>query len=216
MKKRICISLFCFVALTARCQFIDTLQSVINRKGSFSFSFNTRDSYISNDYANIFAFNIGVCFAKKFTIGGGLNSLSSAIYNTQSIDGQTQYGRLNFFYFSYFLEYIKTLSKHWRLDFSTSIGLGNASLQYAEKNQIITEDNRTIIPLEPQVELDYNFNKYVGISTQVGYRYMLVNSTLLDYNLNSITYAAGLFISPLDIFAALFPRTKLAKMIEEN
>jgi hypothetical protein len=215
VKKLICISLFCFVALTARCQFIDTLQSVIDRKGSFSFSFNTRDSYISNDYANIFAFNIGVCFAKKFTIGGGLNSLSSAIYNTQIINGQTQYGRLSFFYFSYFVEYTKTFSKHWRLDFSTSIGIGNAYLQYTEGSKAIIENNKTIIPFEPQVELDYNFNKYVGISTQVGYRYMLVNNTLLAYNFNSITYAAGIFISPLDIFAALFPRTKLAKMIEE-
>lgn len=77
------------------------------------------------------------------------------------------------------------------------------------------EGNRTIIPLEPQIELDYNFNKYVGLYTQVGYRYMLVNNNLLNYNFNSVTYSVGVLIYPLEIYAGLFPRTKLAHLIED-
>lgn len=123
-------------------------------------------------------------------------------------------GKLNFSFFSYFVEYIVTLSKHWRIDIPVSIGIGSASLQYIENKQTIIQDNKTIIPLEPQVELDYNFNKYFGLYTQVGYRYMLVNNKLLNYNFNSVTYSVGVLIYPLEIFAGIFPRTKWAKMIE--
>lgn len=159
---------------------------------------------------------VGVCFDKKFTIGGGINTLSSSIFHTKYQDGDTLKGKLGFFYFSYFVEYIMTLSKHWRIDIPVSIGIGNASIQYTENKQPVTENQKIIIPLEPQVELDYNFNRYVGLYTQVGYRYMLVHNKLLDYNFNSVTYSVGILIYPLEIYAGIFPRTKLAKSIREG
>ena len=216
MKKFICIFLFCSIAFGARCQFIDTLQSAIERKGNFSFCFNTRNSFISGNDATIFGYMVGVCFGKKFTIGGGINSLSSTIYHTKYENGDTLKGKLNFFFFSYFVEYIMTLSKHWRVDIPVSIGIGNASLQYTLNKKITTEDNRAIIPLEPQVEVDYNFNKYCGLYTQGGYRYMIVNNRLLGYDFNSVTYSVGVLVYPLEIYAGLFPRTKWAKMIESG
>jgi len=201
-------------ALSARCQLIDTIQNAIERHGSFSFCFNTRNSYIGNNSANIFGFNVGVCFGKKFTIGGGFNSLSSAIYETKYVGKDTIKGKLNFSFLSYFVEYIITLSKHWRIEIPISIGLGSSNYQYTVNKQLVTESNKTIIPFEPQVELDYNFNRYCGLYTQVGYRFMLVNNTLLDYNFNSVTYSVGVLIYPLEIYAGLFPKTKWAKEIE--
>lgn len=214
MKKIVCISLFCLLAFSARCQFIDTLQSAIERKGNFDFSFNSRNSFIGNNSAYIFGFNIGVCFGKKFTIGGGFNTLSTSIFSTKYVNGDTLTGKLNFSFYSYFVEYIVTLSKHWRLDIPVSIGIGSASIQYTENNKIVTQNEKTIIPLEPQMELDYNFNKYWGLYTQGGYRYMIINNNLLNYNFNSVTYSLGILIYPLEIYAGLFPRTKLAKTIE--
>jgi hypothetical protein len=224
VKKIICIFLFCSLAITSRCQpvpethssgFIDTIQSAIDRKGSFSFCFNTRNSYIGNNNANIFGFNVGVCFGKKFTVGGGVNLLASTIYNIKFNNGDTIKSKLNFGFISYFVEYIITLSKHWRIDIPVSIGIGSSSYQYTLDKKVITESNKAIIPFEPQVELDYNFNKYCGLYTQVGYRLMLINNDLIDYNFNSITYSVGVLIYPLEIYAGLFPRTKWAKMIEE-
>jgi len=216
VKKIICIFLFCSVALTSQAQFIDTLQAAIERKGTVAFSFNTRDSYIGNNYANIFGFMIGVCFGKKFTIGGGYNTLSSPIYETQNIEGDAIRAKLNFSYLSYFVEYTVNLTSHWEVDIPVFIGIGSSSYQYTLNNKLIDESSKVILPLEPQVELDYNFNKYWGLSTQVGYRFMLINNDLLTYNFNSVTYSVGLSISPFEIYASLFPRTKLAKMIESN
>lgn len=216
MKKAFYIFLFCSVALTSRGQFIDTIQSAIDRHGSFSFCFNTRNSYIGNNNADIFGFNVGVCFGKKFTVGGGINLLSSTIYNTKYEDGDTIKSKLNFFFLTYFVEYIITLSKHWRIDIPISIGIGESSYQYKLDNKAVTENNRAIIPFEPQVELDYNFNRYCGLYTQVGYRLMLLNNDLIDYNFNSITYSVGVLIYPLEIYAGLFPRSKLGKAIRAD
>lgn len=216
MKKILFIFLFCSVAFTAKCQFIDTLQSAIERNGNFSFSFNSRNSFIGTNNAYIFGFNVGVCFGKKFTIGGGYNTLATTIHETKYEGKDTLNEKLDFFFFSYFVQYIITLSKHWRIDIPLTIGFGNAYLQYVNQRQLLNISSRIIIPLEPQVELDYNFNKYCGLYTQVGYRYMLVNNKLLDYNFNSVTYSVGILIYPLEIYAGLFPHTKWAKAIEAN
>ncbi len=215
MKRIICIILFCVTVISAKCQFIDTLQSAIEHKGNFSFCFTTRNSYIGNNSANIFGFGIGVCFGKKFTIGGGPNFLSNTIYDTKITNGDTIKGKLNFVFMSYFVEYIMTLSKHWRIDIPVFIGIGTSNYQYTDEGKVVIASNKTIVPLEPQVELDYNFNKYCGLYTQVGYRYMLVNNKLLGYDFNSVTYSVGILIYPLEIYAGIFPKTKLAKMIEE-
>jgi hypothetical protein len=215
VKRIIFIFLLCSVAINSRSQLIDTLQSAIEQRGSFSFSFNSRNSFIGTDNAYIFGFNIGVCFGKKFTIGGGFNTLSTTIKETKYFDGDTLKGKLDFSFFSYFVQYIITLSKHWRVDIPVSIGIGSSYYQYTLNGKIIKENNKPIMPFEPQVELDYNFNKYCGLYTQAGYRYMLLNNKLLDYNFNSVTYSFGILIYPLEIYAGLFPRTKWAKEIEE-
>ena len=158
----------------------------------------------------------GVCFGGKLTIGGGYNTLSSPIYKTEYIGADVIKDELDFTYFSYFVEYTINLTKHWELDIPVLIGIGNSAYQYTFNDNIITKSSKVIMPLEPQVSLDYNFNKYWGLSTLVGYRIMLINNNLLSYNFNSVTYSVGLTFSPFEIYAHFFPDTKWAKMIEAN
>lgn len=96
------------------------------------------------------------------------------------------------------------------------MGIGNSNFQYYDKAGQHTIDLRTVILWEPAVELDYNFNRFFGLYTQVGYRCMLVNNPAINYNFNSPTYSYGVLIYPLELYAAIFPRTKLAHMIEGN
>lgn len=216
MKKFIGILLFAFTALTSQCQFIDTLQSALQKKGCFVFSFDSRDSYINNNYANIFGVMAGVCFDEKLTIGGGYNALSSPIYKTQYMDGNVVNTKLNFTYFSYFVEYTINYTKHWELDLPVLIGIGSSSYQYNMNDFTINKNRKIIMPIEPQVTLGYNINKYVELSTQVGYRFMLINNNLLNYHFNSITYSVGLSVSPFELYVHFFPNTKLAKLIGAN
>lgn len=216
MKKFCCIILFSSAAIVAKCQFIDSLQAIIQQKPSYVFSFDSRDSYINNNYANIFGIMAGVCFDNTLTIGGGYNTLSSPIYKTQYIGEDVIHSELHFTYFSYFVEYTINFTKHWELDLPVLIGIGSSSYQYSINDIVAVKNRKLIMPLEPQVTLGYNFNKYVEFSTQVGYRLMLVNNDLLDYNFNSVTYSVGLSVSPFEIYAHFFPGTKLGKLIESN
>jgi hypothetical protein len=216
MKKLIIIALFLFTGLFAKAQFIDTLQNIINRKGTFTFSFTSRNSFITNNTADIFGFAVGVTFGKKLTIAGGFNALNSIINKKKIIGKDTINEVLSFDYFSYFVQYTVPLTKHWKLYLMPfSIGIGGSSYQYTYKGEPKTEDSYLVMPFEPQVEIDYNFNKYFGLYTQVGYRLMLINNPAIVENFNSPTYSFGVLISPLEIYAWLFPRTKLAHMIED-
>ncbi|HSY76784.1 MAG TPA: hypothetical protein VK890_08005 [Bacteroidia bacterium] len=215
MKKFFIIVLFCCSGLFARAQFIDTIQNAIDRKGSFSFSFTSRNSFITNYTANIWGFAVGVTFGKKLTIGGGYNFLNSTIAKKKIIGLDTVNDQLNFAYFSYFIQYIIRLHKHWKLYLEPiSIGIGSSNYQYTLKGVFTQEATYTVIPYEPSVELDYNFNKWFGLYTVVGYRLMIINNPDIVENFNSPTYSFGILISPFELYAAIFPRTKLAKMIE--
>lgn len=216
MRKFLIITLLCCSSLFTKAQLIDTLQNVINRKGTFSFSFTSRNSFITNYSAYIFGYSVGVTFGKKLTIGGGLNALNSIINKKKIIGTDTVNEQLSFSYFSYYVQYIMSLSRHWKLYITPfSIGLGSSSYQYNYKGTGTTEDSRTVIPFEPSVELDYNFYKWVGLYTMVGYRLMLINNPAIEQNFNSPTYSFGLLLSPFELYAAIFPRTKLAQMIED-
>jgi hypothetical protein len=205
------------VSLSSKAQFMDSLQSALNQKGSFMFSFDSRNSFITNNTADIFGFLIGVTFGKKISIGGGFNSLNSNIYHVFS-EGETKdTAKLNFFFFSYYIQYIMNLTKHWKLYITPiNMGIGGSSYQYSDKGGQHIIDSYMVLVWEPGVELDYNFNKYWGLYTQVGYRYMLINNPAIGETFNSPTYSYGILIYPLEIFAGIFPRTKLAHLIEGN
>lgn len=217
MKKAGIILLFVCSGLLAKAQFIDTLQNVINRKGTFTFSFTSRNSFIRNNFAYIFGYAVGVTFGKKLTIGGGFNALNTIINKRKIIGEDTLNEQLSFAYFSYYVQYAINLTRHWKIYLMPfSIGIGGSSYQYNYKSVFTTEDSRVIVPYEPQVELDYNFNKWLGLYTQVGYRLMLINNPAINENFNSPTYSYGVLFSPFEFYAALFPRTKLAHMIEDD
>jgi hypothetical protein len=217
MKKLFVFLSFCTIGLVAKAQFVDSLQAIINRKASFFFSFTSRSSFITNNSANIFGFAIGATFGKKLIIGGEYNALNSIITRKITIGSDQVSEVLEFAYFSYFVEYIVPLTKHWKIYVMPfSIGIGSSSYQYVHNFAYKVEDNYTIIPFEPQVEVDYNFTRWLGLYTQVGYRLMLVNNPAIIQNFNSPTYSFGVLILPFEIVAGIFPNTKLGHAIHDN
>ncbi len=216
-KKSFIIVAFLYLATyTAKAQFLDSLQASIGRKGRFTAGFDSRNSFITNYGAPIFGFMIGVCFDRKFAIGGGWNTLQSYRLIDETVNGQSVKATLNFAYLFYYMEYLLKINKHWEIDIPLSLGIGGNSFTYTLADKTSTVNSRTILPIEPSVEVDYNFNKYVGLYLQVGYRFMLINNNSINQDFNSFTYSTGILIYPFEIFAGLFPRTRLAHLIEDN
>ncbi len=217
MRKSVVVIVFLFSGLFAKAQFIDSLQNIINRKGSFFFSFTSRNSFITNNSANIFGFAVGSTFGKKLIIGGGYNALSSIITKKIMVGNDAVNEQLSFAYFSYFIEYIMPLTRHWKIYVTPfSLGLGGSNYQYFHDLAFKITDSYTVIPYEPQVEIDYNLTRWLGLYTQVGYRLMLVNNPAIVQNFNSPTYAYGVLILPLEIFAGIFPNSKLGHAIHDD
>ncbi len=223
MRKKIPLLItFTLIFTACHAQFLDSIQAAIGRKGGFTFSFNTRNSYIGKSGATIFGFMSGVCFSRKFAIGGGFNALNSFTTKNETIEGQTVSEELNFDYFSYYAEYIIRLQKHWEIDIPVSMGWGSSSYSYTKNSAQLSKDSHFIMPLEPQIEVDYDFlkNKFgnylFGFYVVAGYRYMLIKNPFISENFNSSTYASGILLFPFEIYSAIFPRTKLARMIEGN
>jgi hypothetical protein len=199
-----------------KAQFFDTLQAAIEQKGRFTFSFNSRNSFITNNDAHIFGFMVGVCFDRKFAIGGSFNFLNSVITKPENVDGQVINATLNFDFIYYYAEYIMRLGRHWEIDLPLSIGIGTSSYTYYNKGAQVTQNAQAVIPVEPSIEVDYDFNKYFGLYVQTGYRWMLVNNNNINENFNSPTYSFGILLFPFEIYAGIFPHTKLAHIIEDN
>jgi hypothetical protein len=217
MKKLFIITFICCSSLFARAQLIDTLQQAITRKATFTFSFTSRNSFITTYSAYIFGYSVGVTFDKKLTIGGGFNALNSIITKDRTIDGTTVKEYLSFVYFSYFVQYAISLTKHWKLYVMPfCLGAGSSSYQYTYQLKNTVEDSYTVVPFEPQVELDYNFNRWLGLYTQVGFRFMLINNPAIPQNFNSPIYSYGVLFSPFEFLSAIFPHSQAEKAVENN
>jgi hypothetical protein len=215
MKKLFVILFFSVTCYSGKAQFLDSVQTSLDRGGSFSLIFNSRHSSITNYDAYVFALMIGVRFDKKIGLGGGINQLAPAIQDTFHQEGQTVYRYLYLTYISYYIEYLIKLTKHWEIDLFFMPGIGSAYREYTFQGQTITQNKGLVIPLEPSACVEYDFTKWLGVYVQAGYRWMLVNDNAIHENFNSPTYAAGLIIYPLEIYSGLFPHTKLAHMIDD-
>ncbi len=217
MKKSFIIIAFLgLAAFSTKAQFLDSLQASLDRKGRFTAGFDSRNSFITNYSAPIFGFMIGVCFDRKFGIGGGWNTLQSYRLIDETVNGQSVKATLNFAYIFYYVEYLLKINKHWEIDIPVSFGIGGSSFTYTLADKTSTANSKTVVPIEPLVEVDYDFNKYIGLYVQVGFRFMLINNNSINQDFNSFTYSTGVLIYPFEIFAGLFPHTKLAHMIEDN
>lgn len=178
--------------------------------------FNSRHSSITNHNAYVFALMVGVRFDRKIGLGGGFNVLDPPIPDSIPFYGHTIGRHLYFSYMSYYIEYLIKLTKHWEIDLFFMPGIGNSYYQYSYEGKTYTQSSNIVIPIEPSASVEYDFTKWIGLYVQAGYRWMLVNNPAINEKFNSPTYAAGLAIYPLEIFAGLFPNTKLAHLIEDN
>jgi len=149
-------------------------------------------------------------------MGGGINILDPAIQDTIHIGSNIVNRYLYFSYISYYVEYLLRLSKHWDIDMYFMPGVGNSYYQYTIEGRVITQGSKIVVPIEPSACVEYDFTKWIGLYVQAGYRWMLIKNPDIPKNFNSPTYAFGVAVYPLEIYAALFPHTKLAHTIEDN
>ena len=147
-------------------QLFDSIRTSFDYKPNFLLKFDTRNSFISNQYAKIHGVKVGLSFNKTTNIGIGYHWMPKRLIernlpNSNKID-------LKFGYAVAFFEYNFYKSKHWSAEIPVQIGLGKA--QYDDLDLAITTGSSWIIIYEPAMTIEYTFLRYFGIGGGVGFR----------------------------------------------
>ena len=147
-------------------QLFDSIRTSFDYKPKFLLKFDTRNSFISNQYAIIHGGKVGFSFNKTTNIGVGYHWMPKLLIeptlpNSNNVD-------LKFSYAVAFFEYNFYKSKHWSAEIPVQIGLGKA--QYDDLDLAITTGSSWIIIYEPAMTIEYKFLRYFGIGGGVGFR----------------------------------------------
>jgi hypothetical protein len=159
------ISFFIFSS-QGHAQLFDSIRTSFDYKPKFLLKFDTRNSFISNQYAKIHGIKVGLSFNKITNVGIGYHWMPKRLIeptlpNSNNVD-------LKFGYAVAFFEYNFYKSKYWSAEIPVQIGLGKA--QYDDVDLAITTDSSWIIIYEPAMTIEYKFLRYFGIGGGVGFR----------------------------------------------
>lgn len=197
---------------------MDSLRAGIDRKPSFIFKMDTRNSFISNRRGEIFGIKLGVEFDKKLRVGGGVHWLTSALTSDRYITGST--GKtdvvpayLDLAYLAYYIEYVYFKTKRWELSIPFQFGGGYSKYEYSYGGNNFSDSKKMIAIYEPGISTQFKIFRWMGVGADIGLRVMVLNNSSIKQNFNSPTYAFKFLVWYDELYKMAFPNTKLAKRL---
>ena len=177
-------------------QLFDSIRTSLDYKPKFLVKFDTRNSFISNQYAKIHGIKVGLSFNKTTNIGLGYHwmpkrSIESDPQNLNKID-------LKFGYAIAFFEYNFYKSKRWSAEIPVQIGLGKA--QYTDVDFGVTKASSWIIIYEPAMTIEYKFLRYFGLGGGVGFRLAIKTDQQINESFSAPEYILRVKIYFGDIY----------------
>lgn len=172
----------------------DSIRVSLTHKPTLYVNYNTRNSFISNQRAQVRGIAIGANFNKQFTIALGYNWL---ITDFEKIGVLGDTSRLKMRYLTPFLEY-SFLEKN-NLEVTIPIYLGFGRAFYLDKQS--NRNNQNFVMLyEPSMKVTYRFFRYFNVSAGLGIRMILAGNTTLNQNFITPTYTLGAGVFLADIY----------------
>lgn len=176
-----------------RASFEEDFKTSFKSNPKLDIKFDNRFSFIRDSGVKTVGIKVGFNFNRKFKAGLGLNSLVLSGESEIQVNGETVDAKLNYAYFSPYIEYIYYNSKKWEFSLATQLGLGNALFEYDDINGKRQEVDKTIIlSYEPATLIDYKIVRWFGIGTGVGYRLVFYKSEGIDQQFSSPEYVIKL------------------------
>ena len=177
-------------------QLFDSIRTSLDYKPKFLVKFDTRNSFISNQYAKIHGIKVGLSFNKTTNIGLGYHwmpkrSIDPDPQNLNKID-------LKFGYAIAFFEYNFYKSKRWSAEIPVQIGLGKA--QYTDVDFGVTKASSWIIIYEPAMTIEYKFLRYFGLGGGVGFRLAIKTDQQINESFSAPEYILRVKIYFGDIY----------------
>jgi hypothetical protein len=205
-------------------QMMDSIQISFHQKARFVIGFDSRNSFISNERAEILGLKLGVEFGNKFGVGLSghlLNENSSHFYKTYTVlspakTNETVKARLKLLYIAYYAEYIFYNSEYWKLSVPLQLGIGRSNYVYTYNNKETVADKHFVMIYEPIISVEYKIFKWLSATAEIGYRVMLLNNPAMKENFNSPTYDAGVSIAFAELYKIVYAKSKSAHNVDKK
>jgi len=208
--------LLCFVK-PCRAQYIDSLHDVFQHKYNIDARIEARNSFINGQLISVYGVRLGVAFQRKLRIGGGISFLKSNVktnfYTRNDLgvpDTVTKF--LKFVYLSYYIDFVFYKTKRWQLSVPIQAGVGMSWFQNPPSYDLGDKNPKYLLLLyEPGITVQFKIFKWLGLGSDIAYRFTLKNNKKVGENLNSPTYSFKLLFWLNQAFYDLFPKSKITK-----
>lgn len=181
IKKRLfhCKRFFSFVAvLLPLCSIAQNdFTASLKTKRTAYFTWDSKITFISNEYAQVKSVKLGFDFGGKTKFGIGYNWYKGDIVRRLGNPGAQVNGNLKFRYLSIFTEYVYFLNHKWEATIPAQAGMG-----FMQYNKEFTHDKISgaggfFLTYEPASTLVYRFLRYFGAGLGIGYRLVLLGGS---------------------------------------
>lgn len=207
------------MAIVCKAQFMDSLNVVFNYKRSIDARLESRISFINNELISVAGARLGVAFQRKLRLGAGLSWLKSDVKNTSYTmrsDGfsDTNVTYLKFAYICYYVDFVFHKTKRWQLSVPIQLGTGASWFQKRSDYYSGNKDKKYFLLLyEPGITAQFKMFKWLGLGSDVGYRFTMKNNKKVGEKLSSPTYSFKLLIWFDQLYFDLFPNSKITKKL---
>lgn len=209
MRKIFLLFIFLLLQQIFKAQFMDTLTEVFKNKRSFDLRYESRISFFNNGLITINGIRLGIAFQRKLRIGGGFSWLDTDLKSTLN---PTDKNYLKIAYLCYYLEFVFYKDKHWQLSVPIQLGTGLKWDHDATKNYFTSNEKFNFLALyEPGISIQYKIFKWVGLGTDIAYRFTLINDKSILGNLNSPTFSFKILFWPDQLFFDFFLNSRITK-----
>lgn len=172
------------------------------KKWKFAFQLDNRFSSIRKNDITIFGAKAGIQYRNLTRFGIGTSFLLAPVsieYFNKKFKVQ-ETNTINFWYVSFFNDWILYKSNHWECFVTEQIGTGNPSFTKEVNDEIISDANVGLFLNEISGQVNYKINNWIGIGTGFGYRNILNGNPQLKTTFNAPIYIVKLIIYPEGIF----------------
>jgi hypothetical protein len=216
LQKRLIIFFFIVCATSGKTQILDTLRDLFKHKYNIDGRLESRLNFIDHQVTSVTGLRLGIAFKRKLRLGVGLSWLRTRVskdfYSKNSLgktDTVTRY--MKFYYLCYYADFVFYKTKHWQLSVPIQVGTGRSWFQDQTGFKLSSKPKYFLLLYEPGITVQYKLTKWVGLGTDVAYRFVLRYPRRPENNLNSFCLNFKVLLWFDQLFYELFPKSEISK-----
>lgn len=169
-----------------------------SKKWKFIFQLDNRFSSIRGNDVTVFGTKVGVQYKKLTRFGVGSSFILNPIYidyfNKKLKAEETN--KINFWYFSFFNDWILYKNKRWECFVTEQVGFGDPNFTKEVNNDIVSNVDVNLYINEISGQVNYKITPWIGLGVGLGHRNLLNKKSVLNTTFDAPIYIAKIIIYP--------------------